>query len=227
MVGLIVAAVLLLVTHFGLSAAPVRGPLVARLGEAVFRGLYSLISFVAFGALIWGYRQAPYIGIWDDSLGLRWAALLLMLPALVFLVSGLTQRNPTSAGQERQLAAAEPAIGIVRVTRHPGLWGFALWGLAHMLANGDVAALILFGTVALLGLLGMPALDAKYARKSPDQWRAFAAATSILPFAAILSGRQQIRWREIGILRPALALVLYCGLLLLHPFLFGVAVLSG
>jgi uncharacterized membrane protein len=225
MVGLIVAAVLLLVTHFGLSAAPLRDPLVARLGEAVFRGLYSLISFVAFGALIWGYRQAPYIGIWDDSPGLRWAALLLMLPALVFLVCGLTQPNPTSAGQERHLAASKPAVGIVRITRHPGLWGFALWGVAHMLANGDVAALVLFGTVALLGLLGMPALDAKGARRSPEHWPAFAAATSILPFAAILSGRQQLMWREIGALRPALALVLYFGILLLHPFLFDVAAL--
>src|SRR2546429_9012140 len=99
------------------------------------------------------------------------------------------------------------ARGMVRVTRHPFLWGVALWSLVHLIMNGDLASVILFGSLLLLALGGTVAIDAKRRRKFGDGWRQFAQTTSSVPFAAILNGRNRIgsALSEIGIWGPPVA----------------------
>src|SRR3546814_1767901 len=127
--------------------------------------------------------------------------------------------NPTSIAGRHALEAAEPACGILRITRHPMLWAFAAWGLLHLAAIGTASMAVLAGAIIITAFAGMPSLDAKYARREPERWPPFAAATSILPFAAILSGRNRLALRELGWWRPLLAAVLWGVLIAGNPML--------
>jgi uncharacterized membrane protein len=221
MTELIAAAAFLLATHYGISSTPVRAWLVARLGERLYLGLYSLI---ALGAIIWvisAYAWAPYAPLWPTPAWLAWVPLIVMPFALVLAVSGLSTLNPTAVGAPDTLGRAEPVRGIFRVTRHPFMWSVGLWAGAHIIANGDLAGLVLFATFGTLALLGTWLIDRKFAARRGADWQRFAAATSNLPFAAILAGRQRLVLTEIGWWRIALALVVYVGLLAAHPWLFG------
>ncbi|MGE0096954.1 MAG: NnrU family protein [Hydrogenophaga sp.] len=130
MVWLVVGLVLFLGVHSVSIVSPQgRHALAGRLGEGGFKGLYSLLSFVGLVLMVWGYglaRQAPVV-IYTPPTGLRHAALLLMVPVFVLL-----------------LAAYLPGR-IQRATRHPMLLAVKLWATAHLLANGTLADVLLFG----------------------------------------------------------------------------------
>jgi uncharacterized membrane protein len=115
------------------------------------------------------------------------------------------------------------ARGIVRITRHPFLWGVALWALVHVVVNGDLASLVFFGSLLLLALGGTVAIDAKRRRRFGKGWEPFAQTTSSVPFAAILRGKNSIvsALGEIGIVRPLVALLAYVLIFYIHGRLFG------
>ncbi len=226
MLNLVLAALFLLVSHFGLPSDALKPRLSQRFGERFYRGLFVLVAFAAFAWLIVAYAHAPYLPLWPPA---AWQAILVLLVmplALLLLVGGVSTPNPSAIGQDQALDRPEPAAGVLRITRHPVQWSFASWALAHLLANGDLASLLLFGTIALLALVGTRVIDARHGAAGGARWQRFAAATSNLPFAAILAGRQQLRPAEIGLQRFAAALGLYVLLLILHPWLFGVAPLA-
>jgi uncharacterized membrane protein len=93
----------------------------------------------------------------------------------------------------------------------------------HLVVNGDLASVILFGSLLLLALGGTVSIDAKRRRSFGDQWSRFIQATSNVPFAAIATGRNQLRpaLREIGSLRPAIAIAAYALFFVFHGWLFG------
>lgn len=226
MKGLIAAVAFMLASHFGISSTGLRGWLATRLGERAYLGLYSL---VALGAIVWviaAYARAPYVELWPTTPWLAWVPLIVMPFALVLAVSGLSTLNPTAVGAPDTLGQAEPVRGIFRVTRHPFMWSVGLWAAAHVIAIGDLAGLILFVAFGALALLGTLAIDRKLATRRGAEWQNFAAASSNLPLAAILAGRQRLVLAEIGWWRIALALVLYAALLVAHPWLFGVSPLA-
>ena len=194
--------------------------LAAGVGEKGYLALYSLVALATIVWMVHAYYRAPYIGLWYVPV-MRYAPLAVMPFALILIVCGVLGRNPTAVGQERLLQSAEPARGILRVTRHPVMWGIALWAASHAAARGDAAALVFFGTFLLLALSGTVLMDRKKAARMGDAWQRFANATSNLPFAAIASGRNAFRPAEIGWMKPLLGIVLYLVLLFLHSGLFG------
>jgi uncharacterized membrane protein len=228
MIQLIVAALFLLVSHFGISSTPLRPWLVARIGERPYLGLYSLI---ALGAIVWlirAYARAPYLELWPVTAATALVPLIVMPFALVLAVAGLSTPNPTAVGAPAAtLQGADTVRGIFRVTRHPFQWSVVLWAAAHLIANGDLAGVVLFAALGALALIGTALIDRKYAQKRGADWQGFAAASSNLPFAAILAGRQQFVFAEIGWWRVALGLALYLILLAGHPWLFGAAPLGA
>jgi uncharacterized membrane protein len=226
MAELIAAAAFLLASHFGISSTGLRPWLVGRLGERAYLGLYSLIALAALVWLIAAYARAPYVELWPTARWLAWLPLLVMPLALVLAVSGLSAPNPTAVGAPDTLAQAEPVRGIFRITRHPFMWAVGLWAIAHLVASGDLAGLVLFATLGGLALVGTGLIDRKHAARGGADWQRFAAASSNLPFAAIRAGRQHLVLSEIGWWRIALALVLYLVLLALHPWLFGASPLG-
>ena len=118
---------------------------------------------------------------------------------------------------------AQSPRGVIRVTRHPMLWSFAIWAAVHIIGNGDAAAIIFFGAFLVTALAGMPSIDAKLARRDRETWQAVSGVTSIVPFVAIAQGRNQFVAGELGWLVPAIAMVAWIVMLLAHPWLFGVA----
>jgi uncharacterized membrane protein len=220
---LAIAMALFVGSHLLLSAPPLRTPLVERLGEGGFRIAYSTI---ALGLIVWvvvRYNAAPVIDFWLPPIALKHLSLTLMPIACILLVAGVTTANPTAIGPAPEAAAARGPVGISRVTRHPVMWAFALWGISHLLANGDAAGFILFGGITLLALGGARAQEAKKRAQQGQAWETYAGQTSFLPFAAVIAGRTRLRWSEIGWWRVGLGLALYGLLLWAHPWLFGVS----
>jgi uncharacterized membrane protein len=226
--ALLVAVVVFVGGHFLLSGAPLRQTLIGRLGEQGFRGFYSLI---AAGALLWmllAYRDAPYLELWAPIPALAWIPVLVMPVALFLVVAGVTTRSPTAVGGEALAdATGDLSPGILRITRHPFLWGMALWALAHMLVNGDAASLVLMGGILLLSLGGMRHIDQRREASLGAAWGPIALTTSLVPFAALAQHRTTMDWKGIGLWRPTAALVLYVVFLQLHELVIGVSALPA
>ncbi len=208
-----------LVMHV-VSNTPLRAELVRAAGERAYLALYSAAAFATLGWMVFAYNRAPYEGLWHAP-GLRYVPLAVMPFALILAVCGLLARNPTIVGQERLLEAGDPARGILRVTRHPMMWGVALWAAAHLLARGDAAATLFFGTFLLLALGGTALSDRRKARALGEAWQRFARVSSHVPFAAIAAGRNAFRPGEIGWGKPGLGIALYVAFIFLHPVIFG------
>lgn len=229
MSSLIAAAAFFVLLHLLVSGTRLRDALVGRIGQNVYMALFSLASVAG---LVWlsfafaGARSAEWnAAYWSLTPATRHIQLGIQLLALLLIVPGLTTPNPTSVRQEGVLDRTDAARGMVRITRHPFLWGVAIWALGHLLVNGDRASMVLFGGMFALALFGTASIDAKRKRALGPKWDAFADQTSNVPFAAILSGRQKLSLGEIGWWRIVLAVALWALLAWAHPFLFGVAAL--
>ena len=221
MLPILLAGIFFVGIHLLIAGTSFRERAVAVLGERGYLGLFSLLSL---GGIIWlsrAWSAAPPQAPWWDASGMRPLILILMFVAFQFVAIGLTTRSPTATGGEAVLQSAEPATGILRITRHPFLWGVAIWGLGHLLVNPDLPAFLFFGALLVLAVLGPRSIDAKRARKHGEAWTRFAAVSSNLPFAAIASGRNRLVVSELGAWRIALGAALYAALLWLHPLLFG------
>lgn len=223
MLQLTLAALFFVGIHFGIAGTKLRDTLIARQGEATFRAGFSLLSILGILWLGYAYSQAPYLETWGQLTALKPVAAALMLIAFILVVTGLTTKNPTAVAGEDALRHPDSARGILRVTRHPFLWGLSLWALTHLIVNGDLAALILFGSLLLLCLLGTRSIDAKRRRAYGSDWERFAAVTSNIPFAAIRAGRNQFRLGEIGWPRLVGAVFAYLAVMHFHLKLFGVS----
>jgi uncharacterized membrane protein len=188
------------------------------IGEKGYLGLYSLAAFATLGWLIWAYTKAPLEPLWP---GLRLLPAILMPVSFILLVGGVLSRNPTAVGAARLMKHPEPAQGLIRITRHPMMWGFILWSGAHVAARGELTALVFFGAFLVLAALGALLIDLRKSRTLGEDWQRFAAVTSYFPFLAILQGRNSFRAAEIGWRIPLIGLALYVLLFWLHPVAFG------
>jgi len=140
---LILGLVVFLGVHSLRVVAPAwRDGMVERLGEGAWKGLYSVIALAGFALIIWGFgRAAAETGmVYAPPLGLRHLMFALMLPALILAV-----------------ASALPPGHIRRIARHPLLIGTALWAFAHLLVNGELAAVVLFGAFLAWAIIELAA----------------------------------------------------------------------
>ena len=206
--------------HAAVAGTALRFFLVGRFGEKAYKGGFSLASLGTLWWLIYEYRSAPYVALWDPPRSLYIAPLVLVPLACVFLVGAFTVPSPTAVGGEKVLSAAEPARGLLRVTRHPFLWSVVLWSGAHVLVNADAGSLIFFGSLGLTALRGTADIDRKRRRSHPTEFALFEAKTSNVPFGAVLTGRNRLVLRELWLpLLVGLALAL--ATIALHAHFFG------
>jgi uncharacterized membrane protein len=226
-ISLIVAGLAFHGSHVALSSSRLRGQVREEIGERGFLLLYSALALVTFLWFVVSYAQAPYLPLWTAGRWAAWVPILAMPLATILLVCGYSTPNPTAVGMERRAAADDPAPGILRVTRHPIMWAIGLWALAHLPANGDLASLLFFGSLAALALGGTVAIDRKKRLALGTNWGRLAEVTSNVPFVALATGRTGLRLGEIGLLRPVAGLLLYAVLLLAHPLYTGGRVVVG
>jgi uncharacterized membrane protein len=114
----------------------------ARIGAARWKMAYTVASLIGFALIIWGYslaRQAPFV-IWHPPLAMRHIAALLTLIAFILLAASKVPRNAIKAR-----------------LHHPMLLGVKVWALAHLLANGSLAAMLLFGSFLAWSVLAFRA----------------------------------------------------------------------
>lgn len=131
MTVLVLGLFLFLGSHAFTRLRQLRDPLEARLGALPFKGLYSLVALAGFVLIIVGYGQyrvAGYIQIWTPTAFLKHLAYLLLMPIFVLLMASYGQGKIKSA------------VG------HPMLAAVKLWALAHLLVNGDLGSMLLFGS---------------------------------------------------------------------------------
>lgn len=214
---LVAATAAFLLTHLA-SSTPLRPALIGAIGEKGYRALYTVAALATLIWMVYAYNRAPTEALWP---GLKLLPAIFMPFAFVLLACGVLSRNPTMVGAEKLLQSEDPARGIIRVTRHPVMWGIGLWAAAHLLARGDLKSNVFFGGLLVLALAGAAALDARKAKTLGEDWKRFAAVTSHLPLAAIASGRNRLKWKEIGWRNPLIGIALYAAFFAGHAWLFG------
>ena len=219
MTALVGALCAFLLFHAIAALRPLRACIVAVVGETAYMVAFSAVSLALAVWIGFAFAQAPYVELWPYHPGLRWIPITVVPFACVLIVAGLSSPNPFSLGAgAARFDAARP--GIVAVIRHPAIWGLVLWSAAHIPINGDVAGLILFGFLTLLGLAGPPSLNAKRKRAlGPDTWHELARRTAATPLAVAIG---QTGWVRIGA-----GLLLYGVLLALHEPAIGVSPLPA
>ncbi|MEO8005460.1 MAG: NnrU family protein [Betaproteobacteria bacterium] len=182
MLWLIIGLVIFMGVHVLTSLTASRARIIGVLGAGAYKGLYSLLSTIGFGLIVFGMSRAPAIRLWDSPNWGRYAAIWFMPVALILIFAAYIPGN------------------IKRVTAHPMLWGVALWALLHLLTNGDIAGLLLFGSFGLYAFYAMRSGTLRGARTAQSP-RAIGG-----DIAAIVAG-----------------LIAYALLLEFHANLFGVS----
>lgn len=222
MIAITLASLAFIGIHLGISGTVARDRLVGAIGLRGYMVAFSVASVAAMAWLVSAYQAADTIPLWFAPEWWKAVAIAAMLPAFVLVVVGLTTPNPTSVAQEALVD--QPPRGIVRITRHPFLAGVAIWGTVHLVANGDLASVLFFAALAIVAAAGTASIDAKRRRVlGAAAWDRFASRTSIVPFAAILSGRNSLDLREIGWWRPTAGLLAYALFLGGHVHIIGVS----
>ncbi len=228
---LFAAAAVFLGIHLLIAGTRVRDGVTGVIGENAYLGLFSLASLGVIVWLVMAYNAAEPTAenVRLYSLGEGMHDLGIPLVALAFFigVQGLLLPNPTSLKQESYAAKDGTIQGVLRITRHPFLWGVAIWSAFHLAANGDMASIVLFGTFLALSILGTFSIDAKRKRKMGDAWNAFAAKTSNIPFAAVIGGRNSLKLGESLGWRFWLALLIFIAVLFAHARVIGVSPFPG
>jgi uncharacterized membrane protein len=176
--ALLLSCIAFLATHF-LMSHPLRGPLVRAIGEGSFRALYSLIALITFGAMIYFYRRCGREPRLWNSGDAGWIAgtILMWLAAILFVGSFL--RNPALVG------AAGPhggPRGVMRITRHPMMWSFAIWAAVHEMILAQPKGLVFDGTIIIMALAGASGQDRKKAYQMGEDWHDWTAQTAFIPF---------------------------------------------
>ena len=214
----LIAATAFVGTHFILSH-PLRAPLVARLGEKGFLGVYSLVAAVTLIWMIVAYRAAPVTPLlWPVGDGLWVIATLIMLVAPILLLGSLVG-NPAMPNPDGPIMVPAEAKGVFAITRHPMMWAFAMWGLAHILVYPVAANIIVSAAIILLALVGAALQDRKKKVLTPAAWQHWESRTSYWPFAAILAGRA--RFGQFGMHALAGGLVVWLAATWAHMPLAG------
>lgn len=217
-----------LASHAVPARVPVRRRLVAVLGLRPYLAVYSVVSLAALAWLIGAAGRAPYVGLWDFAPWQPWVPNLVMPVACLLAAFGAGAVNPLSFGGRRPEAFDPKAPGIAGVARHPLLWALVLWSASHVVPNGDLAHVLLFGGFAGFALVGMAAIDRRMRRRLGDaEWRRLARHTAQIPFAALILGRWRPRRVRIDPTRLAAAVLLYLILVLGHPPVIGVSPLPA
>ncbi len=218
------ALIAFLVSH-SLPARPaIRRALRARLGSRTYMALYSLVSLAIFAWLIAAAGNAPHIQLWNFKPWQLWVPNIVMPFACLLIAFAIAAPDPFSITGQRCAAFDPERPGIAGITRHPLLWAVTLWAAAHIVPNGDLAHAILFGLFALFGLAGMAMFDARKRREwGPELWAKRTARTSLIPFAAVVTGRSGGSGFSASPIRFIAALALYLALLFLHAPIIGVS----
>jgi uncharacterized membrane protein len=177
---LLTASALFVGTHF-LMSHPLRAKLIGVAGDKGFQAVYSLVSLISFGWMIWAFRQAPAAEMaWAPSDAIWIASSVISLLASVLFLGSFIGNPVLTQTSGSALIEKQPA-GALLVTRHPMMWGFGLWGVAHILVAPRLDNYIFVGSLIFLSLVGAALQDRKKAALDPQGWAHWVSRTSYWP----------------------------------------------
>ena len=227
MLMLAISGLVFLAIHI-VPATPLRRAMTETIGEGAYTGLFSVVSLISIWWWVSAFNGAAYDqAVWAYPGWWPWAKAAILLLAAVLFVGGLSSPNPTLPQGGKLLERPDVAQGIFAVTRHPLMWSFGLWGIAHLISQPNWRGFWFYGLFALTAIGGAMLQERRKAAVYGASWDGFAGKTSFVPFLAVSRGRAKLRIAEIGWWRIAVAVLLWVTILWLHPWLFGVAALPG
>lgn len=217
MIEFLVAIAVFLAAHILPAATGLRAALIGRLGRRPYLALYSLVSLATIAWVIVAALAAPYIELWAPSRGAALVPIVAMPAACILFAAAVFQPNALSVSFRSGLPDPRKA-SLATLLRHPLLWAFFLWAGSHLVANGDLVSVILFGSLAVFSLAGMKRLESRARQRL--------SATDYAAATALYEGGVGARLRRIGALRAlvevAAGVLLYAALLHLHGPVIGV-----
>jgi uncharacterized membrane protein len=219
MTELFTAVGLFVFTHLLPAIQPLRAGVITRIGRRAYFTLFSIISIAATAWLFFAYSNAPYVEVWAYHPWTRWAVLAVMPVVCILVVAGLTSPNPYSLSMNsKPFDPTRP--GLPGRLRHPVILGLALWSGVHMLPNGDVASLTLFGLLTALGISGPRTLERRRSSAMGETaWTHLNTTTREPTVIEVL--------RQTGVLKMIGGILLYVALIYLHEPVIGISPLDG
>jgi uncharacterized membrane protein len=221
---LIFAFATFFLSHILPARPTVREWLIRLAGKNCYLWAYAALSIILFGWLIVAADRAPYIALWQFSPWQTWIPNVAMPFACLLLAFGIATPNPLSIASHNDETFDPESPGIAGVTRHPVLWAAAFWAFAHVVPNGDLAHLLMFGSFGAFSLLGMLAIDTRNQRRlGIAKWNYLSRNTSLVPLFGLAGGRWRLSFRPSDLVRLIIATSLYVGSLALHQSIIGVS----
>ena len=220
-ITLLIIAISIFVGGHELLSHPLRAPLVAKLGNGGFTILYSL---VAFGSLGWAGQLWKGIAperLWSLPPYANVLAVIAMLFAFILFVGSVTAPNPALMG----MPVGGSPRGVMRITRHPMMWSFAIWALVHIATSADPRTIVLASGILTLALFGAAMQDGKKRAAQPG-YADHIAATGFMPFGAQVRGRQPWSSALPGLIATIGGTALWALVLWGHPLVIGVPALQ-
>lgn len=215
------ALVLFIGSHLLPRVGGLRERLMHAIGRRAYLSGYGLLSLVLLAWVISAAIRAPQVELWPQAPWTRWVPNLALPLAFVLAACGAGLRQPYTLGGKRDCGFDPRTPGFAAVSRHPLFLALALWSGAHLLPNGDLAQVILFGAFLVMALAAIPAFDARARSGLGPEARAFFEATAILSPAPLLRPDwMRANGPRMG-LRALVGLALWQGSLHLHGLLIG------
>lgn len=218
-----IALAVFVASHFLPRVGGLRDRLIGAFGRRVYFAAYGLLSLALLAWLIGAAGRAPHVELWPQLPWTRWVPNIAMPVAVLLVACGAGLRNPFTLGGRRAAGLDLDAPGFAAVSRHPLFLALALWAGAHLVPNGDLAHVILFGSFTLMALAAIPAFDARARRRLGADAPAFFRQTALLSLAPLT----RPRWLRANggrmAIRAAAGLILWIALLHLHAFVIGVS----
>ena len=206
------------VTHAIPVRPAVKAKIASRTGARGFTFGYSALSLVMLGILIWSAGRAPFVSLWQTTVWHKHVVLAGMLGVCMLLAMSVGRPNPFSFGGAQNHLFDPHHPGIIRWMRHPLLISLALWAGLHVLPNGNLAHVLMFGVFLGFALLGQRIIDKRKRRQMGDTaWRALLVTTKAAPFF------QKPHKTRQAVIRSLAGLILWIALMIAHPTIIGVS----
>jgi uncharacterized membrane protein len=216
----LIIAISAFVAGHELLSHPLRAPLVAKLGDRGFMLVYSVVALGTLGLAVQLWKAIEPNRLWTAPHWLHIICVIAMAFAAILFVGSVTAPNPALMGMP---AGGRPR-GVQRITRHPMMWSFAIWGFVHIIMSADSRTIVLASGIITLALFGAAMQDGKKKAQNPA-YGDHMAATGFMPFGAQLRGRAAWSSALPGLVATVGGLALWALLLWGHPLVIGLPAL--